>query len=175
LESIRVGVLTVSDRCASGEAEDISGPSLVVMLREAGHQVALLAVVPDDRKQISAALKRWSDESLVDLIVTTGGTGLSPRDVTADVTRKVVDRDLAGLSTFLLIEGLKKTPFAALSQPCVGMRGRTMIVNLPGSPAGAKEGLAALLPLLGHAIGVMVGEAESHPAGQSGPDGAAAT
>jgi molybdenum cofactor synthesis domain-containing protein len=163
LESIRVAVLTVSDRCAAGTDEDISGPTLVEAFREAGHQVALMAVVPDDRKQIAAALKRWSDERLVDVIVTTGGTGLSPRDVTPDVTRKVVDRELPSIAMYLLIEGMKKTQFAALSQACAGIRAGTLIVNLPGSPAAAKEAVSALLPILPHAASVIAGEPDGHP------------
>ena len=163
MDPIRIAVLTISDRCANGEAEDLSGPTLVELFREAGHNIRLVAVVPDDRKQIASALKRWPDEDLVDVIVTTGGTGLSPRDFTYEVTRKLVDRELPSLSTYLMIEGLKKTPFAALSQLCVGIRAHTLIVNLPGSPSGAKDGGLALLPLLPHMVGVMQGEPDGHP------------
>lgn len=165
MEPIRVAILTISDRCAAGESEDVSGPTLVELMRAAGHQVSILAVVPDQRKQIGAALKNWSDEGLVDLIVTTGGTGLSPRDMTCEVTRKVVDRELPSISTYLLIEGLKKTPFAPLSQLAAGIRACTMIVNLPGSPAGARDGANALIPLLPHAIAVLRGETSTHPSG----------
>jgi len=163
LEPIRIAVLTISDRCAAGEAEDLSGPTLVELFREAGHKVGIVAVVPDERKQIASALKRWSDEGLIDVIVTTGGTGLAPRDVTCEVTRKIVDRDLPSVSAYLMIEGLKKTPFAALSQPFAGIRLHTLIVNLPGSPGGAKDGGLALLPILSHLLEVMQGVQDSHP------------
>jgi molybdopterin adenylyltransferase len=161
--SIRVGILTISDRCSSGDADDLSGASLRESFAAEPFGVALYAVIPDDRKQISGTLKRWADEFLCDVILTTGGTGLSPRDFTADATRKVLDRELPGINLLLLTEGLKQTPFAALSQAAAGTRGDVLIVNLPGSPAAVKQAADVLSPLLPHAIDVMRGEDRDHP------------
>ena len=160
---IRVGVLTVSDRCSRGEREDLSGPAIVQALPEEGFVVVLQAVVPDEKKTLVDTLRRWCDTYDCDVILTTGGTGLSPRDVTPEATEKVIDRAWANLSAFLLIEGLKQTPFAPLSRGLAGMRGATLIVNLPGSPDGARAGTQTLLPLLPHAVAVLKAEATTHP------------
>ena len=160
---VRVAVLTISDRCSTGEATDVSGQLLCDTFAKEPFHVALYAVVPDDRKQISGALKRWSDEDLADVIVTTGGTGLSPRDVTADATRRILDRQLPGIETMLLVEGLKHTPLAPLSQGVAGTRGDTIIVNLPGSPTAAEQSGAPLVTLLPHAVDVVRGHDKSHP------------
>jgi len=167
--SIRVGVLTISDRCSKGEAPDGSGAVLCEIFGAAPYQVSLYAIVPDDRKIIGGALKRWSDEDLADIIVTTGGTGLSPKDVTADATRRILDCEAPGIATMLLVEGLKSTPLAPLSQGVAGIRGGTLIVNLPGSPTAAKQGAEALLPLLPHAVDVIQGRDQSHPAPPEAP------
>ncbi len=166
---IRVGVLTVSDRCSRGEQEDRSGPAIAEALPPEEFVIALQAVVPDEKRIIGDTLRRWCDEYACDVILTTGGTGLSPRDVTPEATEKVIERPWAGLSQFLLLEGLKQTPFAPLSRGLAGLRGATLIVNLPGSPDGARQGVQSLLPLLPHAVAVLKAEATTHPTPNQGP------
>ncbi|HEY3330881.1 MAG TPA: MogA/MoaB family molybdenum cofactor biosynthesis protein [Capsulimonadaceae bacterium] len=161
--SIRVAVLTISDRCSRGETPDVSGAKLCEIFAKEPFTVALYATVPDERKQISGALRRWSDEDLADVIITTGGTGLSPRDCTAESTRKVLTRELPGISYLLLADGLKHTLLAPLSQGVSGLRGQTMIINLPGSPAAATQGAEALIPILPHAVDVIRGRDKDHP------------
>ena len=162
-ERIRVGVLTVSDRCSRGEREDLSGPAVKAGLSDDQFVVALEAIVPDDKKTIADTLKRWADEYGCDVILTTGGTGFSPRDVTPEATTKVVDRDAPNISQYLLWESLKQTPFAALSRGVAGVRGATLIVNLPGSPSGAKDNTVSLVPLLPHAVDVLRVRETGHP------------
>jgi len=155
---ISVGVLTISDRCSRGEAEDSSGPVIRQwVLDHLGAEVRLQGTVPDERGQIKAILVAWSDEEGVDLIVTTGGTGFSPRDVTPEATREVIEREAPGLAEAMRWEGLKKTPHAMLSRAVAGIRGRTLIVNLPGSPRAVREGLDVLLPALPHGIEILSG------------------
>ena len=161
---IRVGVLTVSDRCSRGEQDDLSGPAIQAALPAEQFVMALYAVVPDDKKTVADTLKRWCDEFACDVILTTGGTGFGPRDMTPEATRKVLERESPNLSQYLLLEGLKRSPFAALSRGLAGMRGRTVIVNLPGSPSGAREGTETLLPLLPHLVDVLRAEETTHPA-----------
>lgn len=162
-ELIRVGVLTVSDRCSAGEREDLSGPAVKDSLTSDKFVVALEAVVPDDKRVITETLRRWADEYGCDVILTTGGTGFSPRDVTPEATAKVLERDAPNISQFLLWESLKQTPFAALSRGVAGVRGATLIVNLPGSPSGAKDNTASLVPLLPHAVDVLRVRETGHP------------
>ena len=164
MDPIRVAILTVSDRCSRGEAEDKSGPAIAEALSAgASCRVAEKQIVPDDPAEIAAVLAKWADSGACDLILTTGGTGFSPRDTTPEATRRVIERDAPNLAQFLLMEGLKSTPFAALSRGVAGIRGRTLIVNLPGSPAGARDSTMALLPLLPHAIDVLKAQETGHP------------
>jgi cyclic pyranopterin phosphate synthase len=145
-------VVTSSNRSAAGERADESGPALVIALREAGWDVAPDAVVvPDDEERIAATLASLADAGHR-LILTTGGTGLTPGDVTPAATRRVIDRDVPGLAELMRSRGLATTPMAALSRGVVGARGLTLIANLPGSPRGAGESLEALLPVLRHAV-----------------------
>ncbi len=153
-----VGVLTVSDRTSKGERIDASGPELEQLLRSQGLEIKLRAVVPDERSEIGALLKRWCDDDCIDLIVTTGGTGVSPRDVTPEATLDVIERSIPGMAEAMRAAGMSKTPHAMISRAVVGIRGNTLIVNLPGSPRGAIENLQTILPALPHAIEKIQGD-----------------
>lgn len=155
---LRAGILTVSDRSSQGLREDSSGPELEVMLRSRGFEVAWTAVVPDEEEEIGKVLISWADESKADLILTTGGTGLSPRDVTPEATIAVSQRLVPGFAEAMRAESLKKTPHAMISRAVAVVRGRTLIINLPGSPRGAKENLEVVLPALEHAISKIQGD-----------------
>lgn len=154
----RLFLLTVSDRCARGERADAGGPALAAAAARLGWTVVESAVVPDEAAAISARLKAWSDGPAAGgLVLTTGGTGLGPRDVTPEATRAVLDREAPGLAERMRREGERSTPLAVLSRGVCGARGRTLIVNLPGSPRGAVESLECLAPLLPHAVAMLAG------------------
>lgn len=155
---MKVGVLTVSDKGARGEREDKSGPAIREMIEAAGGEVVRAKIVPDEPADIRAALVAWADEGL-DLVLTTGGTGFSPRDGTPEATKAVIEREAPGLAEAMRRAGAERTPTAILSRAVAGLRGATLIVNLPGSERGVREGLAVLLPVLPHAVEVLRGEA----------------
>lgn len=155
---LRAGVLTISDRSSQGLREDASGPQLAEMLRQHGIEVVRTAVVPDEEREISQALSRWADENSADLILTSGGTGLSPRDVTPEATMAVVQRLIPGMAEAMRAASLLKTPHAMISRAVAGVRGKTLIINLPGSPKGAIENLEAVIPALKHAIAKIQGD-----------------
>jgi len=153
-----VAIVTVSDRSARGQREDVSGQVLAERLLAEGYGINFRLVVPDEVTEISAALRELADHAGVALIVTTGGTGLAPRDVTPEATAGVLTRTIPGMAEAMRAASLAKTPHAMLSRALVGVRGATLIVNLPGSPKGALENLAVLLPALPHALEKIQGD-----------------
>lgn len=152
---IRVAILTVSDRSARGERPDAAGPLLAQAVERHGWQVSETAIVPDDRLVIEQTLADWCDSACCDLLLTTGGTGFAPRDVTPEATLSIIQRVTPGLAELMRLESLKITPHAALSRAVAGIRARTLIINLPGSPKGAVENLGFLMPILPHAIDLL--------------------
>jgi molybdopterin adenylyltransferase len=149
---MRIMVLTISDRSFLGEREDKSGPALKTIIKAYGWEVVAAQVVPDDPSEIEAVLRKQADSGEVDVILTTGGTGFSPRDRTPEATKNVIDREAPGMAEAMRLVSLKVTPHAMLSRAVVGIRGRTLIVNLPGSPKAAKENFEVILPALPHAV-----------------------
>jgi molybdopterin adenylyltransferase len=157
--AMAVGILIVSDRCSRGEAEDRTSPLIREWVSaELGGQVTKHGVIPDERDMVRDTLVSWSDDEGLDLILTSGGTGFAPRDVTPEGTRDAIDREVPGLAEAMRQEGMKKTPHAMLSRGIAGIRGQTLIVNLPGSPKAVREGLGVILPALPHGIEILRGE-----------------
>ncbi len=154
----KVAILTISDRGSRGEREDTSGPLIKEMIRDLPAEVVHYEIIPDEKKKIIKALKKNADELKADLILTTGGTGLSPRDVTPDATREVIEKEVPGFSEAMRAESLRKTPHAMISRAITGIRGSSLIVNLPGSPKSVKENLSVILPALPHALSKLKGD-----------------
>ncbi|MEW6286761.1 MAG: MogA/MoaB family molybdenum cofactor biosynthesis protein [Chloroflexota bacterium] len=150
--NIRFGILTLSDRSSRGERPDASGPALTHLIEAQGWSVARQSLLPDDEPAIRALLAEWADSGEMDVILTTGGTGFAPRDVTPEATRAVIEREAPGLAEAMRAASLKITPHAMLSRVAAGIRKRTLIINLPGSPKGAVENLQVVLPVLPHAV-----------------------
>ena len=162
--SLRFGILTVSDRSSRGERPDLSGPALVELVTAQGWKVERTAILPDELIDLRKTLAAWADEGGLDIILTTGGTGFAPRDVTPEATRLVIEREAPGLAEAMRFESLKSTPHAMLSRALAGTRGSVLIVNLPGSARAAVENLQVLLPVLPHAVELLHDhpEAEQH-------------
>jgi len=154
-----LGILTISDKGARGEREDASGAAIEEILYAAGGVVTCRAIIPDEKDTIGGTLIEWADAEKVDLIVTTGGTGLGPRDITPEATLAVVERLVPGISEVMRMESVRKTPHGMLSRGVCGTLGKTLVVNLPGSPKAVRECLEVILPALPHAIETVRGEA----------------
>jgi molybdopterin adenylyltransferase len=153
-----VGILTISDKGAAGTREDLSGPEIKNIIVSLPAEVKEYEIVPDSKDLIANKIKEWTDNKGIDLIITTGGTGVSPRDVTPEATREVIEKELPGMSEVMRMESLKKTPHAMISRAVVGIRHHSLIVNLPGSPKAVKENLQAILPALPHTLSKLKGD-----------------
>ena len=159
---MRVALLTISDAGARGERADVSGDAIVTWASERGYALVARALVPDDSVAIVRQLLAWCDADGADLVLTTGGTGLSPRDNTPEATRAVLDREAEGIAERLRVTCIDGFPRAALSRGVAGSRGRTLIVNLPGSPGGVRDALHALVPIVDHAVSIVRGDRTDH-------------
>lgn len=155
---IHAGVITISDKGSRGKREDKSGPEIIAILKDAGIDVACIKIIPDEKDQIREALIEFADKKNIPLIVTTGGTGVSPRDVTPDATLEVIDKEVPGMAEAMRRASAAITPHAMISRAVVGIRGRSLIINLPGSPKAVRENLAVLLPALPHAVEKIKGD-----------------
>ncbi|HET9200161.1 MAG TPA: MogA/MoaB family molybdenum cofactor biosynthesis protein [Dehalococcoidia bacterium] len=159
---IRVGVLTISDKGSRGERVDTSGPAISQAVTAIDAEVQLYEIVPDDRETIAEYLRSWSDDDHVDVIFTTGGTGLTPRDVTVDATLDAVEHLIPGIAEAMRNEGLKHTPMSMLSRAVAGVRRQTLIINLPGSEKAVRENIGVVLPVLQHAVDSIRGRTGDH-------------
>ena len=160
---ISIGVLTISDSGAKGAREDTSGERIRAMVTQlSGAVLSAGAIIPDEREQIEATLREWSDEKQVNLILTTGGTGLAPRDVTPEATKAVIEREAPGIAEAMRAFSLQQTPFGMLSRSVAGTRGHTLIINLPGSPKAVQECLECILPVLPHAVNLLTEGPREH-------------
>ena len=157
---MKAAVLTVSDGVSAGERDDASGDLLVELLGAEGYEVVERRVVPDDREAIADAIVELAEDAALEL--TTGGTGLGPRDVTPEASAEVIDRPAPGIAEAIRVDSIAKTPHGLLSRGIAGVRDRTLVVNLPGSPGGCRDGFAVLQPALRHALELLAGEQTAH-------------
>jgi molybdenum cofactor synthesis domain-containing protein len=155
---LKAGVITVSDKGSRGEREDLSGHVIMEMLGDIGIDVSEYRIIPDELEVIETTLLEFADKQCHDLIITTGGTGVSPQDVTPDATLKVIEKEVPGMAEAMRHESASKTPHAMISRAVAGIRGSCLIINLPGSPRGVRENLSVLLPALRHAIEKIKGD-----------------
>ena len=159
---MRIAILTISDAGARGERTDTSGDAIVAWATARGAEVVQRTMVPDESARIVPVLLAWCDQDAADLVLTTGGTGLSPRDITPEATRAVIERDAPGIAERLRVTSMERFPRAALSRGLAGVRHRSLVVNLPGSPGGVRDALAALDPIVDHAIEIVRGSPTDH-------------
>lgn len=155
---IKVGVITISDKGSRGEREDLSVEEIKKLIPRLSGQISAYTIIPDEESIIIETLIAYADKEKLDLILTSGGTGLSPRDVTPEATQRVIEREVPGMAEAMRMESLKKTPLAMLSRAVVGTRGRSLIINLPGSPRGVRESLSIVLPAIPHALEKLHGD-----------------
>ena len=159
---IRAVVITVSDACSRGERRDESGEALIELLKDLGAEIVETKIVNDDLDPLSVTLREFADRAEVNLIITTGGTGFGPRDNTPEATKAVIERDAPGLAEAMRVETLKHTLMAMISRGICGIRGKTLIINLPGSPKAVRESFAVIKPVLNHAMALLAGKADAH-------------
>ncbi len=160
--AVRVAILTVSDACSAGSRADTSGDAIAEWIESAGFTLATRDVVPDETDRIAQVLLRWADNEMANVILTTGGTGLAPRDVTPEATRAVIDREAPGVAEAIRAAGREDTARSALSRGIAGTRGSALIINLPGSPSGVQDGLAVIEPIVTHAVQILTGQPTDH-------------
>ena len=156
--SFRAGVLTISDKGSQGKRRDESGETAAAMLEKHGFRVAEKKIIPDDQKQIAKSLTEWVDSQKLSLIITSGGTGLSPTDVTPQAMKEIIDYEVPGIAEAMRAASMSQTPHAMLSRAIAGVRGTCLIINLPGSPGGVKDNLSVVLPALEHALSKLGGD-----------------
>lgn len=152
---IKVGILVISDKASRGERRDESGPIMKEIIKKLPAEVSEYKIIPDERKEIKENLIKWVDKLRLDLILTSGGTGIGPRDVTPEATEEVIEKELPGFIEAMRIKGLEKTPLSMLSRAMAGTRKKSLIINLPGSPKAVKENLEVILPALKHGIEIL--------------------
>lgn len=156
---LRIGVITISDKRSTGQREDLSGPAITEQLELAGHETVEYRIVPDELEDIKEVLQYFCDKRVLDVVFTTGGTGLSSRDVTPEATLQIADRQITGISEAMRIQTWAKSPRSMLSRGVAVTRGTTLVINLPGSPKAVRECLDVVLPVLEHAVGILKGSA----------------